>query len=126
MIRLSSGWALAVKRGPNILIVEVKCSEEETPDDLELADRIWSLLQQHFTNRLVLDLREIQVLDGHLPQELRRLNELIRQANGVIRICGLSKSNQDIYRQTLPEKQLPVYRTPADAVFCSWRPPQPR
>ena len=109
-----------------MLIVEVKRSEEEAPDDLGLADRIWSLLQEHFTNRLVLDLTEIQVLDGNLPEELRRLEALIDDANGVIRVCGLSKSNQDIYRQMPRESRLPVYRDPTDAVFCSWRPPRPR
>jgi hypothetical protein len=126
MIELSPGWDLTIKRGPDLLIVEVKCSGGETPEDLGLADRIWSLLQQHFTNRLVLDLTEIEVFDGYLPEELLRLEELISDAHGVIRICGLSESNQEIYRQSLPEKQLPVYRTPADAVFCSWRPTQPR
>lgn len=109
-----------------MLIVEIKCLEEKMPEDLGLADRIWSLLQQHFTNRVVLDLREVQVLDGNLPEELQRLEELIHDADGVIRICGLSKSNQDIYQQMLGESRLPVYRNPADAVFCSWRPPQPR
>jgi len=109
-----------------MLIVEVRCSEEKTPKNLGLADRIWSLLQQHFTNRVVLNLKEIQLLDGNLPQELRRLDKLIHDADGVIRICGLSESNHDIYQQMLGESQLPVYRNPVDAVFCSWRPSQPR
>jgi hypothetical protein len=126
MIELSSGCALAAKRGPNMLIVEVRCSEREPPDDLGLADEIWLLLQQHFTNRSVLDLREIQVLNGNLAEELRRLEQLIHDTDGVIRICGLSKSNREIYRQTLGESRLPVYRSPTDAVFCSWRPSQPR
>ena len=109
-----------------MLIVEVRCQEEETPEDLGLADRVWTLLQQHSTKRLVLDLREIDVLDGSLPEELRRLTELISGANGGIRICGLSERNQEAYRQMLGDDRLPVYRDPADAVFCSWRPQQPR
>jgi hypothetical protein len=109
-----------------MLVVEVRCSEEGTSGNLGLADRIWSLLQQHFTNRLVLDLSGIEVLDGYLPDELLRLEKLISDANGVIRICGLSEDNQEISWQRLGGNRLPVYRTPADAVFCSWRPPQPR
>jgi hypothetical protein len=126
MITLSSGWVLAVKRGPNMLIVEVRCLEAETPDELGLADRIWALLQQHSTKRLVLDLKRIEALDGDLSHELQRLEELISDANGGLRICGLSERNQKIYRQMLGDDRLPVYRDPADAVFCSWRPPRPR
>ena len=109
-----------------MLIVEVRCPEEETPEDLGLAERIWTLLQQHSTKRLVLDLKGIEVLNGNLPEELRRLQELISDANGGIRICGLSARNQEIYRQMPGNNRLPVYRDPADAVFCSWRPPRPR
>jgi hypothetical protein len=126
MIELSPGWELTIKRGPDLLIVRVRCSNEETSADPGLADRVWAVMQQHFTNRLVLDLEEIEMLNGDLPGELLRLAGWISDLHGVIRVCGVSEKNEEAFRESLPGKCFPLYRTTADAVFCSWRPTQPR
>jgi len=125
MVELARGWALDVDRGPNWLLVKVRGVAEGAPEAPRLADRVWSLLQQHFTSRLVLELDQIDVLDGRFMRELVRLHEHIAANHGVMRLCGLSARNKELLQSGNLDKCFPSYRKPVDAVFACRAPGQP-
>jgi anti-anti-sigma factor len=90
-----------------------------------LADYLWSLLERHFTYRLVLDLSEVQALDRKLLSELLRLQRRVRQHGGLMRVCGLSPECQRVLQRHGLDGRLPCYCGLEDAVMGSW-PRNPR
>ncbi len=121
MLALAPGWELAVERGPDWLFVKVANPDGDASEAPELADCIWSLLQQHLTHRLVLELEEIDVLRSNLVGQLVKLHRRIAEQGGVMRLCGLSAHNRRVLRTCRLEDRLPVYEHRMDAVLC--RPP---
>ena len=77
-------YALHVERGPDWLLVRVKCADPMDLDAVSLAEDIWSLLEQHFTYRLVLELDQVSVLTSHLIAQLLQLHRRLEQRDGVI------------------------------------------
>jgi anti-anti-sigma factor len=108
MLATAPGCELDVQRGPDWLLVRVKnfeLSEHELPN---LADRIWALLERHFTYRLVLELDRVPVLSGFLIGQLVELCRRIEEHDGVMRVCGLSEDNREVLRAChLNERLLP-------------------
>ncbi len=105
MLTMSPEWGLEVQRGPDWLLIRLNRGEDndsrqgdsrqdrETPP---LAERIWALLEQHFTYRLVLDLDELDLLNSLLIGQLIELHRQVRDHDGVIRLCGLSDHNTQV------------------------------
>jgi len=60
MVQIAEGWELDVDRGPDWLFVRPRNVGPQATDTPPLAEQIWSLLQQHFTDRLVLELDQVQ------------------------------------------------------------------
>ena len=60
MLTSAGGCDLAVERGPDWLLVRLRNLDFLAPDAPPLAEQLWSLLQQHFTYRLVLELDDVQ------------------------------------------------------------------
>jgi len=117
-------WELTVDRGPDSLWVKVN-NPEVPPEAPPLAGYLWSLLERHFTYRLVLDLTEVRALDRKLLSELLRLQRRIRQHNGLMRACGLSPACQRVLRRHGLDGRFPCYGSLEDAVMGSW-PRNPR
>ena len=125
MLTITQGCKLDVERGPDWLLVRVKNldpAEPETP----LAEELWSLLQQHFTYRLVLELDEVPVLNSHLIGQLAQLCQRIEEHDGVLRVCGLSPGNCQVLHACRLDEQLLPYRDRQDAVMGCPYPRQPR
>ncbi len=118
------GWELTVKRGPDSLWVKVGSPEGVSPES-DLADQLWSLLEQHFVYRLVLDLSEIESLDRRLLGHLLALQRRIRHHVGLMRICGLSPVNQRLVESYGLNDRFPRYEDLEEAVMGSW-PRNPR
>jgi anti-anti-sigma factor len=126
MLTLAPGWELAVERGPDWLIVTVTGSESDKDDSPPLADRIWSLMNQHLTHRLALDLSGIPVLTSHFVGQLIDLYRRIRQQDGVMRICGLSAYNCSVLHTCHLDDRLPSYDDLHEAVHGYSEPRKPR
>ena len=62
MLAVAPGCELEVERGPGWLLVRIANLDLAEFDTPPLAERVWSVLQQHFTYRLVLELDQIRVL----------------------------------------------------------------
>ena len=108
MLAVTSGCKLAVERGPDWLLVRVESLDGGASDTPLLADEVWSLLQRHFTYRLVLELDRVEMLNSHLIGQLVQLYKLIREHDGVMRLCGLSAYNlQVLKRCRLDDRFLP-------------------
>lgn len=126
MLDLALGWELTVERGPDWLIVTVKETEPEKDESPLMADRIWSLLRQHMTHRLVLDLSGIPVLTSHIIGQLIDLYRRIRGQDGVMRICGLSAYNCRVLHTCHLDDRLPSYDDLHEAVLGYSGPRKPR
>ena len=124
--RAVQSWHLEVERGPNWLFVRVKGLVEDEPNASSLAERIWSLLRQHLTNRLVLELDGMDRLSRRFVRELLDLYEKIHACGGVLRLCGLSPRRTEWLRQLGLTDGFPVYRDREEAVFGCRRPRRPR
>jgi anti-anti-sigma factor len=117
MLTVVLGRSLEVERGPDWLLVRLHGLDWLEAEDPALADQVWSLLEQHLTHRLVLELDEVEVLNSHLIGQLADLYRRIEEHEGVMRICGLSPRNrQALHACRLDDRLLP-YRSRKDAVM---------
>jgi len=124
MLTLAPGWELALERGPNWLFIRILNLEPDSSEIPDLADRIWNLLEQHFTYRVVLEMDEIGPLCSELIGELIRLQRRISRQGGVLRLCSLSAENRRILEICGLADRFPIYDCRRDAVLA--RPPKPR
>lgn len=127
MLAIAPDCALDVERGPDWLLVRVRNLDPADSEALRLADRLWSLLEQHFTYRLVLELDEVEVLSSSLIGQLAELCRRIEEHDGVMRLCGLSPENRQALHACRLDDRLPPYEDRKEAVMASphW-PAKPR
>jgi anti-anti-sigma factor len=126
MLTVARGCRFDVERGPDWLMVRVRnldLAELETPP---LAEQLWSLLEQHFTYRLVLELNEVRLLNSYLIGQLIKLFRRIEEHDGVLRLCGLSPYNCQVLHACRLDEQLLPYQDRREAIIGCGRPGQPR
>ncbi len=126
MLAIAPGWELDVDRGPDWLIVRIEKMGRDSSELPPLADHLWSILDQHFTYRLVLEMDRVSLLDSTLIGQLIELYRRIRQRNGTLRLCGLSAYNRRILYTCRLSERLQAFRDRHEAVMGNYRPPQPR
>src|SRR3990172_13439935 len=117
MLAVAPGCELDVERGPDWLLVRVRnldLLESEAP---ALAEHLWSLLQQHFTYRLVLELDGVQMLNSYLIGQLIQLYRRIEEHDGVLRLCGLSPYNRQVLHACRLDDRLLPYGDREEAVM---------
>ncbi len=124
MIQLAHGWELDVERGPDWLFVRPH-GLPQGEDQPDIALHIWSMLNQNFTNRLVLELDQVDFLNSYLIGQLVWLYKRIHAQGGLMRLCGLSATNADTIRACRLDSCFPAYANRGDAVM-GHRPQQPR
>jgi anti-anti-sigma regulatory factor len=126
MLAISPGCELHVERGPDWLLVRVDCSDPLELDAISLSEQIWSLLEQHFTYRLVLELERVTVLTSPMIGQLMQLHHRVEQHDGVMRVCGLSSHNREVLHACRVDEQLLPYHDRHEAVTGESHPRQPR
>jgi anti-anti-sigma factor len=114
-----------VERGPDWLIVRVR-NLSHAEGEASLAERLWTLMRQHLTHRLVLDLDELSELDDYALEELAQLYTRIARHEGVLRLCGLSAKNRQALHACQLDEELPPYADRREAVMASPHWPKPR
>ena len=120
------GWDLQIERGPDWLFVRPHRPAGNALETPDLAEQVWTLLEQNFTHRLVLELDDIGHLNSHLVGQLVWLYKRIRTHDGTLRICGLSSRNEEVLRLCRLDGRFPLFETREDAVMGYSRPAQPR
>ncbi len=126
MLAIAPGWELEVERGPDWLIVKIQNMDESSESSPPLAERIWALMQQHFTHRLVLELDQVSLLNSYLIGQLIKLYKLIYEHDGVMRLCGLSAYNRRVLHTCRLEDRFQSYHNRQEAVMGHSRPNRPR
>jgi len=126
MQALAVGWELDVERGPDWLLVRVQTLAPVGSERPSLAEHLWSLLEQHFTYRLVLELDKVPVLDSYLIGQLLELCRRIEEHDGVMRLCGLSSYNRQVLHACRGDEHLLPYEDREEAVLGQSRRAKPR
>ena len=126
MLAIAPACELDVERGPDWLLVRVRNVDLLELDASDFVERLWSLLEQHFTYRLVLELDEIEVPNSYLIGQLVHLYKRIQEHDGALRLCGLSPYNRGVVDTCRLSDCLCCYESPEEAVMGGWHPGQPR
>jgi anti-anti-sigma factor len=116
MLTVAPSCEFQVERGPDWLLVCIK-NLDSRDSHIPLADRLWDLMQQHFTHRLVLELNDVEVLSSHLIEELMTLYRRIEEHDGVLRLCGLSPENREVLHVCHLDERLLPYGDRHEAVM---------
>jgi len=123
-------WRLDVDRGPGWIFVRIHPprvngfdAQEHEPG--ELAERIWDVLLLNHCYRVVLEMDAIDLIMSALLGQLVQLSKRVHSHDGILRISGLSLTNQDILRTCRLDSALPHFQNREHAVM-GYRPLQPR
>jgi anti-anti-sigma factor len=122
MLAIAPGWELEVTRGPNWLLVKVRNPGVDVSDTPPLAEELWSLLERHFVYRLVLDLDGLSLLHSYLLGQLVLLDRRIRDHDGLMRLCGLSRYNREVLELHGLDARFPAYGDCKEAVMGARKP----
>lgn len=106
--------AMKIDRGPDWLIVQLTPTDE--PFD-NLADRLWSLLDQHFVYRLVLEMDTIDFFPSQLMGQLVMLHKRVLKHGGALRLSGLSPECLEALHVCRLDQALPHFSTRCEAVY---------
>ncbi len=117
MVVLSPGWHLDVERGPDWLIVTVHTEVAEEWSCPPLAQSVWSLAEQNFTYRIVLDLSPLPMLHTAMIGQLVRLQKRVCTHDGVLRLCGLSEHNRMVLQCCRLDGYFPIYSDRTEAIL---------
>ncbi|HEY2825982.1 MAG TPA: STAS domain-containing protein [Pirellulales bacterium] len=117
--RAVSGWEMEMERGPDWMFIRLRPAQENGTDDLSLANKIWSVLEQSFTYRLVLELDCVEMLQSILIAQLVLVSKRIHSHGGLLRLCRLSPENQEVLHVCRLDGCLPNYDNRSDAVMDS-------
>ena len=112
---LPTQFEFEVERGPGWLFVrlpDIPLYDQST----NLADQLWTLLNQHFVYRLVLEMDEVHLLSSSLMGQLVMLQKRVLQHDGALRLCGLSPSCQQALHLCRLDQIMPNFPTQEAAV----------
>jgi anti-anti-sigma regulatory factor len=119
-------WELEAERGPEWLIIRIHAPTRDLVSGGNLADEICHIMQQSFTRRVVLELRELPRLSQPLLNELEQLQEKIAEQGGMLRLCGLSERLQEELSEYDQLHRFCVYQNSEEAIMGQHRPCWPR
>ncbi|HZZ29181.1 MAG TPA: STAS domain-containing protein [Pirellulales bacterium] len=125
-VQAVTGWDFEVERGPDWMFVRLQPAYEGGTEEHLLAERVWSILEQSFTYRLVLELDRIEHLQSCLIAQMVLLSKRVHSHGGMLRLCQLSPVNQQMLHTCRLDGCLPNYDSRSDAVMGTHRPIQPR
>ncbi len=113
MADIVEDWGVEIDRGPDWLFLRLRPGKLG-PDGV--ADMLWSLADQHFVYRLVLEMNDVEVLPSRLMGQLVVLQNRVLQRDGALRLCGLSDDCAETLHFCRLDQALPNYDCREDAV----------
>lgn len=116
MTQLATGWNLHADRGPDWLFLRLSHEGDTTPQEVQLAEAAWNAMQQHFAQRLVLELQGVPLIDSYLVGQLVLLHKRIVSNGGTMRVCGLAPTNVNVLHTARLEDRFPNYESREAAV----------
>ena len=116
MIRTVPTYQFDIDRGPNWLLVGIRRATQGGAGLEAFATHIQSLLEQHLTNRLVVDLHRAGTVTEILAEQLAETRDWLMERGGVMRICGPSPQQREILERHGLGERFVAYRNRAEAV----------
>lgn len=107
----AGGTALEIERGPGWLFVQVGAGAGG-----KLAESVWETIREHGASRVVLELDRVERVDETLDRAIADLGTRVRDAGGLIRICGLRPAMLSKLRSVGPAGGVPHFDNRSDAV----------
>ena len=117
MINVAAGWDLAVDISAEWIFVRLHRDRDDAEHMPRLAERVWSIAEEHHKFRVVMEFDEGILLTSHLVGQLVLLHKRLHQRSGVLRICGLTKTNYQVLEIMRLHTRFPNYLTREDAVM---------
>jgi hypothetical protein len=103
-----------VERGPDWLFVKMAGQATGAADDLTAS--VWETIREHGASRVILELDRVETVDEALGGVIGELGTRVRDAGGLIRICGLSQPGLSRLRQVAAAASVPHFGSRSDAV----------
>lgn len=101
-------WIHQIERGPDWLFVRVRPPEART-FGCQLAEPVWTAMQYQMLRRVVLELDDTPVLFSELLRELVLLHKRVVANGGLLRLSGVSESNQRVLEICRLAERFPAY-----------------
>ncbi len=125
MVHLAPAWHLEVERGPGCLIVRLEPPQDPLHNWDGLAEHLWSLLEEQFTYRVVLDMQHVAMMNSTLIGQLIMLHKRVHAHSGMLRLCGLSEDSQQVLKACRMQDRFPSYAN-CEHAMLGRRSPRPR
>ncbi len=125
MLELAPGWKVETDRGPDWLFVRLHGPDHGNSEGTDLADCLWTLLQQQLVRRMVVEMDDLPVVRSATLGQLVVLYKRIHDRGGIMRLCGLSDAGQRAVQASRLDNYFPSYRNREEAVM-GYRPKKPR
>lgn len=106
--------SIEVERGPDWLFVRV--AGGAVAGQGELTSSVWETIREHGASRVVLELDHVEAVDEALGGAIGELGTRVRDAGGLIRICGLNGHQLSRLRSMAAAASVPHFDTRSDAV----------
>ena len=106
--------SIEVERGPDWLFVRVAGGAGAGQG--ELTRSVWEAIREHGASRVVLELDHVDTIDEALGGAIGEIGMRVRDAGGLIRICGLSEPKLSRLRSVAAAAAVPHFDTRSDAV----------
>jgi anti-anti-sigma regulatory factor len=108
------GAALEVERGPDWLFVQMGDSCDGARSGL--TESVWETIREHGASRVVLELDRVERVDETLGEVIATIGARMRDAGGLIRICGLSPTKLSQLRSVAAVTGVPHFDSRGEAV----------
>lgn len=108
------GPGLEIERGPDWLFVQVADVDGERTG--HLAESLWEAIREHGASRVVLELDRVEHVDEALGDAIAEIGTRVRDAGGLIRICGLSPAKLSRLRSVPAVSAVPHFDSRSEAV----------
>ena len=117
MINVAAGWDLAVDVSSDWIFVRLHKDSRDAEHMPQLAERVWSIVEEHQKFRLVMELDDSVLLTSHLVGQIVLLHKRLHQQSGVVRLCGLTRINYQVLEIMRLHTRFPNYLTRENAVM---------
>ena len=116
MPHLAHSWRFRLDRGPNWLFVRLQPDGSNGCDETELAQRVAELMDQHFTDRLVLEMYDVDLPTSLLLGQIVKLHKQVHARGGLMRMCGASPFTRDVLTISRLDTRIPLFADRFEAV----------
>ena len=107
-------WELSAERGPGWLFVRLDAVPKDTVGSSNLTQSIWEMIREHHAHRVVLELEGVERIDDSLLCAITEIGTRMRDAGGLVRVCGCSESPRE--RTATTTAGVPWFGSRAEAV----------